>query len=400
MLDAVVAGHLCVDIIPRITDPATAGSDNFLAPGRLTEVGEAVLSTGGAVSNTGISMHRLGLDVRLVARIGDDLIGNLTREIVGRHAAVLTENLAVGRGEPSSYTVVISAPGMDRTFLHCPGTNNTFGPEDVPDRLLSEARLLHFGYPPLMRRMFADGGAELAALLSRAKALGVTTSLDMAMPDPTRPSGQADWPHILALALPHVDLFAPSVEELLYMLRLERFEELRRTVGQARMLGALAPAEVSDLAQQTLALGAQVLLIKLGHRGVYFRSGALLRNMGRGAPLDTSAWARHELWAPCFRVNVVSTLGAGDATIAGFLAALLKGQSAEDAVVSAAAVGACNVEADDATSGVRSWEATRARIQAGWERLDTPLDAPGWRWDSQLQLWHGPSDGKEADRCS
>ena len=46
MFDVLVAGHLCVDIIPEIP-PAPAQSDSFLAPGRLTEVGAAVISTGG-----------------------------------------------------------------------------------------------------------------------------------------------------------------------------------------------------------------------------------------------------------------------------------------------------------------------------------------------------------------
>ena len=112
MIDAIAAGHLCVDIIPEITDEATAASDHFMAPGRLTEVGGALLTTGGSVSNTGLALHRLGLDVRLLARVGDDLIANLIREILNAQSPKLTQELAVGRDEPSSYTVVISPPLM------------------------------------------------------------------------------------------------------------------------------------------------------------------------------------------------------------------------------------------------------------------------------------------------
>ena len=352
MIDAIAAGHLCVDIIPQITDEATAASGNFLAPGRLTEVGGAVLTTGGAVSNTGIALHRLGLNVRLVARIGHDFIANLTRDILNARDPKLTEGLTVAHGEPSSYTVVISPPGIDRTFLHCPGTNNTFGPEDISPDLLSQARIFHFGYPPLMRRMYADDGIALSTIFREAKAQGVTTSLDMAMPDPTRPAGKADWHTILMRSLPYVDLFLPSVEELLYMLRRERYDELSHTVGQAHMIDSLEPEEISSLAQETLALGTKILGIKFGHRGFYLRTAEHLTDLGRGlsssahgalASLPVSEieqrWSARELWAPCFKVDVVNTVGSGDSTIAGFLAAILNGLGPVEAATFAVAVG-------------------------------------------------------------
>jgi hypothetical protein len=58
----------------------------------------------------------------------------------------------------------------------------------------------------------------------------------------------------------------------------------------------------------------------------------------------------------------------------------------------AAAVGACNVEAADAVSGVRSWEETTARVQAGWPRRPLEFDDPGWYFDDTRQLWVGPND--------
>ena len=392
MIDAIVAGHLCVDIIPTISQEALA-SGSFMAPGRLTETGAMVVSTGGAVSNTGIGLHRLGVDVRLLARIGDDTIGQLTRDIVAQQHPRLAEHLVSAQGEPSSYTIVISPPHTDRTFLHCPGTNDTFGPEDVPDDLLAGARLFHFGYPPLMRRMYADGGMALAEIMQHAKSHGLTTCLDMAMPDPSRPSGQADWAGICAQALPHVDIFLPSVEELLYMLQRERYEELARRVGPADMLDAITVQDIQQLARRALGLGAKVVVLKLGHRGLYLRSAERLINLGRGFAGKLAVWARRELWTPCFEAQVVTTLGAGDATIAGFLAALLVGQPPDQAIISATAVGACNVEAADATSGVRTWADTQRRIENGWPKLATDKrPSQNWRWDARGQLWRGPDD--------
>jgi hypothetical protein len=102
------------------------------------------------------------------------------------------------------------------------------------------------------------------------------------------------------------------------------------------------------------------------------------------------AWAGRQLWSACFQVDEVGTAGAGDATIAGFLAALLGGLLPEDAVTAAVAVGACNVEAADALSGIRPWDATLGRVAAGWPRHPLTLDEPGWWFDEEHGLWQGP----------
>src|SRR3990172_9091313 len=60
--------------------------------------------------------------------------------------------------------------------------------------LLAEARLFHFGYPPLMKRMYEARGHELREIFRRAKGTGVTTSLDMALPDPSSPAGGSRRP--------------------------------------------------------------------------------------------------------------------------------------------------------------------------------------------------------------
>jgi len=112
------------------------------------------------------------------------------------------------------------------------------------------------------------------------------------------------------------------------------------------------------------------------------------------ATLFESAWADRELWAPCFQVDVVGTTGAGDATVAGFLGGLLRDLAPEDVVTAAVAVGACNVEASDALSGIRPWEETMARVRAGWPRRWFEMEAPGWHRDERHHLWV-----KERESC-
>lgn len=387
---AVVAGHICLDIIPRLDHLPPEGLSLF-RPGRLVSVGPAIFSTGGPVSNTGLALYRLGIPTRLVAKIGADPFGEIVRALVEQFDLALSSGLITGPAATTSYSLIISPPGQDRFFLHHPGANDDFGADDLNLRLLDQAALFHFGYPPVMRRMYVDGGRELAELFRRAKSTGVTTSLDMSLPDPLSESGRADWPAILRRTLPFVDLFLPSFEEILYMLRREAYNRL----AAGSILAAAGPDLLAELSAELIEMGAKIVAIKLGERGLYLRSAGegALAAMGRAAPADPRAWAGMQLWAPCFRVNVVGTTGSGDATIAGFLSALLRGLSACQALTAAVAVGACNVEAADALSGLRSWEDTLARAAAGWERLPLALNHPDWRWDAAEQLWIGPREG-------
>jgi sugar/nucleoside kinase (ribokinase family) len=386
MVEVIAAGHICVDLIPQFATDAGDNLSAYLTPGRLSEVGPMPLATGGSVSNTGLALKRLGVDTRLMGKVSDDLLGRAILEIVSSYGPELAEAMIVVPGETSSYTVVISPPHIDRMFLHCPGANHTFGADDVRYDLVAEARIFHFGYPPYLGRMYADGGREMIDMFRRSQEVGATTSLDMAMPDPAGPSGQVNWQAILRATLPYVDLFMPSAEEWLFMADRRRFEELTASVGPAGMLAALRVDDIRALGSQALDMGAKIVVLKLGERGIYMRTAPRIGDMGRGGPLDPTSWQDQEMWVPPFVPDrLVGTTGAGDATIAGFLAALLRDTPPARALTIAAAVGACNVEAADALSGVRTWPATLARIDAGWPQA--PLLVEGWCVDAG-GVWH------------
>ena len=109
--------------------------------------------------------------------------------------------------------------------------------------------------------------------------------------------------------------------------------------------------------------------------------------------LNPSVWANRELWAPCFKTCVVGTTGSGDATIAGLLAGVLHGLGPVEAMTGAVGTGACNVEAADALGGIIPWSQVQERIARGWERLPLDINAEGWRFDAQQDVWIGPKDG-------
>lgn len=368
--EVIVAGHICLDIAPTF-ESRHGGPGLLSSPGALVEVGPATLSTGGAVSNTGLALHRLGLPTRLMGKVGDDLFGRAVREIVDRHGPALSRDMLVEPGANTSYSVVISPPGVDRIFLHCPGANDTFGADDVPYESIAEGSLFHFGYPPLMRRMYADGGGELAAMLAGVRRRRAATSLDMARPDPAAESGRVDWSALLGRVLPEVDVFLPSIDEILFMLDRSKYDRL--SVGGDLVSHVDRPL-LHDVSGRLLDFGAAAVVLKLGHRGLYVRTtprAERLALLGRVTGSSLETWARRELHAPCFGVEVRGTTGCGDRTIAGFLAGLCRGQTLDDAVTSAVAVGACSVEA--AGGGVPAWKVVQARIASGWSRRTTEL---------------------------
>lgn len=393
---AVVAGHICLDVIPSLDHLPEGKFSSLFLPGHIISTGPATFSTGGPVSNTGLALFRLGVPARLIAKVGADPFGKIVRGLVESFDPALVGGLVSAPDQSTSYSVIVSPPGIDRIFLHCPGANDTFCADDIDYTLAAEAGLFHFGYPPIMRRMYQDGGTELAEVFRRAKATGVTTSLDMAFPDPSSEGGQVDWRAILKAALPYVDIFLPSIEELLFMLRRDNYDLLLQCATQGDILSEITPGLLSSLAQELMGMGAKIVVIKMGYRGSYLRTAGreVLAGMGRAVPSCPQAWANQELWAPCFKVNVVGTTGSGDATIAGFLSALLRDFTPRQAITAAVAVGACNVEAADALSGIRPWDETSARVKSGWERLDACVQAAGWDWSEVDQVWVGPTLNK------
>ncbi len=393
--EAVVAGHICLDIIPDLSRVASAGSFTaLLRPGQLIEVGNAALSTGGPVSNTGLALHILGVRTQLMGKVGDDYLGQVVQQIVADHGPGLDAGMVVDGRVGTSYTVILNPPRVDRIFLHAPAANHTFGADDVRYDVVAQARLFHFGYPPLMRRMYERDGEQLAEIFRRVRELGVTTSLDMAVPDPASEAGRADWRAILRKTLPYVDVFLPSIEEILFMVRRSTYDTLLAQAEGGSLLPFVTPALLSGVSGELLGMGARIVGLKLGDRGFYVRTAnaEALAAMaagsdGNAAPADPAGWADRELWTPCYRANLVGTTGAGDSTIAGFLVGLLRGLPAKQAVTMAVAVGGCNVEAADALGGLRSWEQTVARVEAGWAKHPMSLTAPGWRHDAEYDLW-------------
>ncbi len=392
-IDIVVAGHICFDLIP--TFPLVeADYGELLVPGKLVKVSELITSTGGPVSNTGLALKKLGINVQLMGKVGEDFIGE---GIITRlREEGLDKGMVVVKGETSSYTIAIAPPNIDRMFLHNPGANDTFGCSDVDFSLIEDAKWLHLGYPPLMEKMYSDDGREMMDIFWRAKKLGTTTSLDMALPDPTSIAGKVNWRIILKNVLPWVDFYLPSLEETCYMLDREKFFEKKKKAGKRDMLEFFNPEELSTMAEELLQLGPALVTLKSGYRGFYVRTAdrERMEKILVAKPGDIDNWAERELWSPSFHVeHVAGATGSGDSSIAGFLAAFFRGLSIEETLQYATAVGANNVTAPDALSGIKDWDSTTGQIKSGWDQNPLEIgDAKGWEFDDTWRIWRGPAD--------
>lgn len=323
----VAAGHVALDITPVFPTGKTYASVNeVFVPGKLINVGRAEFSVGGAVSNVGLAFQKLGADVSLMGKIGDDDLGRIIQRIYREYGV---GGLIVDKNVTTSYTIAVAPPGIDRIFLHDPAANDTFTCDDISDEALEGAEVFHFGYPPLMRSMYENDGGELLKIFRHVHEKGILTSLDMAAVDPNAECARANWRLILEKVLPYVDYFVPSLEEILFMLGPDC-------------------KTAKDAANECFRLGAKTVLIKCGTDGNYYKS------------------AEEEGAQPCFTPPfVASATGAGDTSIAAFLFAQLEGKPLHKSAALASAEGACCCTAYDTISGLKTMPELEEMVKAG-----------------------------------
>ena len=366
----IAAGHICLDITPVFPDAKTGRLEDVLSPGKLVEMKEADVHTGGSVANTGLAMKLLGADVTLMGEIGRDAFGEMVLNVLKQYQA--ESGMLVSDSLSTSYSVVLAVPGIDRIFLHNPGANNAFRSDDIPQEQLEDVSLFHFGYPPLMKAMYENGGMELQKLMKRMKDAGIATSMDMAMVDADSEAGKVDWEKILSRTLPFVDFFVPSVEELCFMLDRKRFAEWQQRAGGRDITEVLdVEADVRPLAERCMGLGAKILLVKCGAPGIYYRTAGreALQEIGGSLMLDLDQWPDREGFERSYvPERIVSGTGAGDTSIAAFLTAMLEGYSLEEALHLAAAAGASCVASYDALSGLKTLDELQKKIKQCWQK--------------------------------
>jgi sugar/nucleoside kinase (ribokinase family) len=315
----------------------------------------ADLVLGGSAAITATGCARLGLRTALVAAVGADEFGRLVRAWLAARGVAL-DHVRTVAGLPTGVSVILSAPD-DRAILTLPGTIPAVSPAQLTDGVLATARHLH------VASLFLQPGlaAGLPAVLRRARALGLTVSLDTNWD----PAGRwAGLPEVLA----ETDLVLPNAAELLALTgrdpALATGTDPDTTDPDTADPDTTDPdttdpdttdpdATDRDAADRDAVLAAAAGELVAGGTTVVLKDGA------RGA---RAWWPGGGCRAPGLPVQVADTTGAGDSFNAGFLAAYLGGRPLPEAVAWAAAAGSLSTRAAGGTAAQADPDELRAAI--------------------------------------
>ena len=237
---------------------------------------------GGAPANAAVAAARLGANAAFAGCVGADSFGEGLLQTL-RDNQVDVSAVAVDPAVPTTLAVVTVNETGERsfTFYRAPGADLRLRREQIPDKLLESAKIVHFGSVSL------TGDPARTATLTVAKDAkdkGALITYDPNYRPALWPEGE-DAEGWMRKPLPLVDVLKISDEEMVLL-------SGKNTPGAA--------------AEALAALGIRLVLITLGDAGVYYRFGELTGTV------------------PGFSVKVADTNGAGDTFFGAVLRCLAK----------------------------------------------------------------------------
>lgn len=306
-IDCIVCGTCVADILVRpVVLSAPVGAS------RLLHVDPIDVVLGGIVCNSGTAIRRLGMRVAAASLVGDDLWGGVVRDRLEREG-IDTTAIVTHPTLATSTTAVLIDPGSERSFAHHVGAPQAidlaFVRRLVPH--FAKARMALVGYLGLLPGLEPVLGEALAAI----RGAGCGVALETA--------GSGGTLGQLIPALPHVDVYVPSLEEATHQ------------------TGLTDPREIVACYRGHGAHG--IVGVKLGARGAL-----------------VSPTADECFDVPCVTPPgpVADTTGAGDTFLAGLLTGILRRMPLRAAATLGAATAACCVTGLGATAGLRSLDET------------------------------------------
>jgi sugar/nucleoside kinase (ribokinase family) len=271
----VVLGDVMVDVVTAMSGPLAVGSDT---PATVT------LHGGGSGANVASWLGRgTHWPVVFVGAVGDDVAGRSSAESLA--GCEVDPRLAVVADRSTGTCVVLVTPDGERSMLPDAGANDGLRPEHLPVAEFRPGRHLHVTGYSLLRPGSRD--AALAAL-DLAAEMRMTVSLD--------PSSEA---LMVAAGLDQVRAWCARATVLL-----ANADEARVLTGEADV--RRSAAALSELVPEAV--------VKAGRSGAVWHGGFVSAS------------------APALTVDVVDTVGAGDAFAAGFLASWLAHPEPETAL--------------------------------------------------------------------
>jgi len=309
-MDAAIFGLIVADVIGEPMDlrrPPPRGG--------LVLANSVTLTTGGNVCNAGIAMAKLGMRVAAAGLVGNDVLGAAVVERL-KQAGLDTSAVFTTDRSQTSATVVAVEPGGERCFFHVLGVSALLDAAAFRRcfpifATCGYVQIGYFGLLPALTPHLPDLLAELHRSAPNTK-----IALETVNPTARR--------ELLDPILPHLDVFAPSRTEA------------------ADLTGESDPAKMVASFRRQMKQG--LIGIKLDAEGCYLDDG------------------QRTVRAPAYKVQVVDTTGAGDTWFGGLLTALIRQMPLDQAARFANRAAADCCTALGASTGVRSFDETLARL--------------------------------------
>jgi len=297
---ALVIGDVMIDTIARLDGPIAFGSD------RRAKIAER---PGGSAANQAVWLAHFGIAVDFVARVGAADV-EAERRLFAR--AGVAAHLAGDSALETGRLIALVDPTGERSFLTDRGANEALCAEDIPDALIAGVDFIHLsGYS------FFARSPRAAVIDVMRRSAGKPVGVDPASAEFLREVGAANF---LAWTRGASMLF-PNGEEA----------------------AVLAGTEDPDRQGERLAAHYRLVVIKRGAAGC-------------------EAWQGEKRWrvaAP--PAKALDATGAGDAFVAAFLAAWLRGEKMEASLRRAVAAGAAATQ----VVGGRPLPPSRGKGRAG-----------------------------------
>jgi sugar/nucleoside kinase (ribokinase family) len=393
MHNVIVAGSIVLDIVMTMDLEKKKDLKALFGQGKITNVSGMIMYLGGVVGNTGLALKKMGIPVTLISKVGDDRMGEIAKKILSEFDP--NAQITTVKGLNTTVSVAITPPNMDKISFLLLGAGQSFKLGDISQKSLRTAKLFHFGYPTAMKYLYDNDGESLVKMFAQAKQTNVTTSVDMTLPDMASESGKQDWNKIMRKMLPYVDIYMPSIEETLFMLDKEKYTEFISNIGNDNIIDHIDLNEIMEIGDTLLSMGPKIVVIKLGKKGLYLRTSKRDRfeTFGRALPDNVDDWADRELWCEAFDTNpIVSTTGAGDTAIAGFIASLLRNYTPEKALEIGSYAASLCIRSSDTVSGIIDIEQMEKKVLTDIDRVTVDLSSRFWKRDINNKMYYSKRD--------
>lgn len=274
--------------------------------GKLDDASYFSKTVAGAEVNVSIGLSRLGMDVELITRLGEDYFGRyilkfLESEGIGTEFVSFDEESNTGFMLKSK-----TEEGDPETAYYRKGSAfSEMSIEDLIDLVdFKKVKVLHItGIPSAVSRSVRSA---IYYLMGKAKESGTFITFDPNL-RPALWEDEETMKKVLNELATYADVILPGI-------------------GEAKILTGLEDPD--DIAEFYFEKGVKYIIIKMGP------SGAYVKGVGK-----------EKVFVPGFKAEkVVDTVGAGDGFAVGIISGYLDGLTLEEAAVRANAIGAIQVQ--------------------------------------------------------